>query len=101
VRLPDRLFTVSLLGRGVLIWGGTRLLLALGGGMAGPYPASLGARGTLLLVGLVGFLGLLEARRRNEHLLLANFGVPPPLVGALCAAPAGLAELLVGLAARS
>ena len=101
MRFPDRLFTVSLLGRGLLFWAGTRLLLALGGGgVAGTHPASLGVSGTLLLVATVGLLGILEARRRNEHILLANFGTSPALLGTLCAAPAGLAELLVGLTAR-
>lgn len=101
MRFPDRLFTLSLLRRGLLIWAGARLLLAFGGGgVAGTRAAPLGVRGTLLLVAIVGFLGLLEARRRNEHLLLANFGISQSVVGTLCAAPAGLAELLVGLTVR-
>jgi hypothetical protein len=101
VRVPDRLFTLSLLWRGLLIWAGTRLLVALGGGgVAGTHPASLGVQGTLLLVAIVGLLGILEARRRNEHSLLANFGTSPAVLGTVCAAPAVLAELLVGLTAR-
>jgi hypothetical protein len=62
VRVPDRLFTLSLL------W--------------------------------LGLLGILEPRRRNEHSLLANFGTSPAVLGTVCAAPAVLAELLVGLTAR-
>jgi hypothetical protein len=101
VRFPDQLFTRSLLWRGLLIWAGTRLLVALGGaGVAGTHPASLDVPGTLLLVTIVGFLGILEARRRNEHILLANFGTSQALLVSLCAAPAVLAELLIGVAGR-
>jgi hypothetical protein len=49
---------------------------------------------------LVGFLGLLETRRRNEHLLLANFGVPEAAMAGLALLPALLAEITVWLVAR-
>jgi hypothetical protein len=53
---------------------------------------------TGLLVLIVGFLGLLEARRRNEHILLANFGVPQWSLTMLSGLPSLVAELLVQLA---
>ena len=44
---------------------------------------------------IVGSLGLLEGRRRNEHILLANLGVGQPLLAAIAALPAALAELVL------
>jgi hypothetical protein len=58
-------------------------------------------RATGLVVLLVGFLGLLEARRRNEHVLLANFGVPPSGLAGLSLLPALIAETTVWLIASS
>lgn len=76
--LPDRLFTFALLRRALYLWVGVRLLVALGGGggagRSGLLPFPLGPTGLVVLT--VGLLGLLEARRRNEHVLLANLGVP-------------------------
>jgi hypothetical protein len=103
VRLPDRRFTVALLRRALFLWIGVRLIVALagGGGVSGRGLLPLTSRATWLVVLLVGFLGLLEERRRNEHVLLANFGVPEPSLAGLSLLPAILAETAVWLATRS
>ena len=99
MRVPDRVFTLALLRRALFLWVGVRLLVAFGGGGgAGPYGLRpLPLRTTGLLVLIVGFLGLLEARRRNEHILLANFGVPQSTLAGLSALPPVLAEIAVQL----
>jgi hypothetical protein len=102
MRLPDRIFTLALLRRALYLWVGVRLLTALAGsgiGRSGLLPLSPGA--TALVILIVGFLGILEMRRRNEHLLLANFGVSQALLTVLCVLPPVVAEVLVGLIARA
>jgi hypothetical protein len=101
MRFPDRRFTTALLRRAVFLWLGVRLLVALagGGGVGGRGLVPLAPRGAGLVVLLVGFLGLLEARRRNEHVLLANFGVPQGRLAGLSVLPALIAETMVWLAA--
>ena len=102
MHLPDRRFAAGLLRRALYLWLGARLLLALagGGGVGNRGLVPLPPRGTGLFVLLVGFLGLLEARRRNEHLLLANFGVSETAMAGLALLPALLAEFTVWLVGR-
>jgi hypothetical protein len=50
---------------------------------------------------LVAFLSLLEARRRNEHLLSANFGVSEAALVGLPMLPALVAEIAVWVMMRS
>jgi hypothetical protein len=94
---------MALLRRALFLWIGVRLLVALagGGGASDRGLLSLTPGATGLVVLLVGFLGLLEARRRNEHVLLANFGIPEVGLAGLSAFPALLAETAVWLVARS
>ena len=101
MRFPDRRFTTGLLRRAVFLWLGVRLLVALagGGGVGGRGLVPLAPRGAGLVVLLVGLLGLLEARRRNEHVLLANFGVPQGRLAGLSVLPALIAETIVWLVA--
>jgi hypothetical protein len=103
MRFPDRRFTTALLRRAVFLWFGVRLLVALagGGGVGGHGLLPLAPQAAGLVVLLVGFLGVLEARRRNEHLLLANFGVPEGSLGGLSVLPAIIAETIVRLIAHS
>lgn len=87
----------------MFLWFGVRLLVALagGGGVGGRGLLPLAPGAAVLVVLLVGFLGVLEARRRNEHLLLANFGVPERRLGGLSVLPAIIAETIVRLIAHS
>jgi hypothetical protein len=103
MRVPDRLLTLALLQRALYLWVGVRRLVALGGGGgAGPYGLRpLPVRATGLVVLIVSFLGLLEARRRNEHVLLANFGVPQSSLAGLSALSPVLAEIVVQLVTLS
>ena len=102
MRLPDSRFTIALLRRALYLWFGTRLLVAFvgGGGVEGHalVPLTLVATGGVVLLSV--FFSLLDARRRNEHLLLANFGVSEAVLGALCALPALLSETTVWLVTR-
>ena len=103
MHLPDRRFTIALLRRALYVWLGTRLLVAVGGGggVVGRGLVSLTLRATGVIVLLVAFLSLLEARRRNEHLLLANFGVPEAALVGLSMLPALIAETVVWVVTRS
>ena len=99
MRGVDRLFAAAFLRRAAFLWVGVRLLfavlVALNVDQLGPPSPVLSFRGALLVILLVAILGLLEARRRNEHVFLANLGVPQLVVAALSAVPALAGELLV------
>jgi hypothetical protein len=102
MRIPDRLFALALVRRALFLWIGVRLLVALagGGGAATSGLIPLTARMTALVVLLVGFLNFLEARRRNEDVLLANLGVAQASVAALSVLPAIMAETAVWMVNR-
>ena len=95
--LPDRVFTQPLLGRGAWIWATLRLGIALGAwlmsGLSEPFSLAVtgGAAAWIAMVATV--LGVVELRRRNEHLLLANLGFGPRALAALAAVPAVLGEI--------
>jgi hypothetical protein len=103
MHLPDRRFTMALLRRALYLWLVSRLLVAVGGGggVIGRGLVSLTPWATGLLMVLVAFLNLVEARRRNEHLLLANFGVPEAALVGLSLLPALVAETAVWVMTRS
>lgn len=100
VKLPDRRFVRLFLWRAVIIWLGVRLGFVVAAAMIADAggddfsPALLPPAG-LALVLLVGAVGLFDARRRHEHLLLANLGVSQRPIFALSAATALAAELAV------
>ena len=99
--LPERTFAVPILVRGLTIWASARTALALGSWLMAGRSESLtlaitrGAAAWIVLVS--GALGVLEMRRRNEHLLLANLTVPQPTLAAFAALPALVGELLIAL----
>ena len=107
--LPDRLFALPIFSRGFLIWACSRSTLVLVGWLMGggdePLTIEVTRNAAAWLIALIGALGVIEIRRRNEHLLLANFGFGQPVLAAIAAAPALVAEitlaLLVDGAARS
>lgn len=99
MRIPDRLFAVALLRRAFFLWVGVRLLVAVagGGGAASRGVLPFAFREAGLVVLAVSFLALIEARRRNEHVLLANFGVSQGIIVGMSVLPAALAEAAVWL----
>jgi hypothetical protein len=103
VRLPERRFAVALLRRAFFLWIGVRLLVAVAGGggvgSRGLLPLAFRAAGLVVLA--VSFLALLEARRRNEQVLLANFGVSQGTLVGISVLPAALAEAAVWLMSSS
>lgn len=82
-------FRNAFLIRGAVIWLGVRILAAWGG----VGDANVLQEGFVLLV--VAGLVLVDARRRNEDLFLANLGVPAWAIAVLGAAGALPPELLV------
>jgi hypothetical protein len=97
--LPPRAFLIALVTRAVTIWAGMRVLLALGIALldAGP-PLRLPASTASLLALLAGTLGLVELRRRREHLLLGNLGVGQSVLFLTGLVPAAFLESLLLLA---
>ena len=104
--LPDRAFLIPLLLRGVLLWLLFRTCFAFLAWLieGAQQPIGVAARAVispmppgaaLWLLLILTALGMLELRRRNEHLLLANFGVRTWVLALLCAAPAIAGELLI------
>ena len=102
MRLPDRIFAQPLLVRGALLWAGVRSAMALiawlMAGMEGAPTLEVTVKAAAWIVLVVGGLGILELRRRNEHLLLANLGIYQRTLGLLAAAPALLGEIAIALA---
>ena len=101
LRVPDRTFTIPILVRGTIVWGSLRAALALATwlmtGLERPtLEVTVGAAAWGTLV--VGALGLLEIRRRNEHMLLANLGYGQGLLAAVAAVPALIGEIAISLA---
>lgn len=100
--MPDWLFAGPILLRGTLIWGSSRIAMAMVTWLMNSREEPLtfgvtpGAAAWLILV--VGALGLVEVRRRNEHLLLANMGCAQGTLAAIAAIPALLGEAAIALA---
>jgi hypothetical protein len=92
-RLPVQPFARALLLRSVVIWVGTRIMFAIGGIPAGAPLLNL--RTSVMAVAVVAILGLIDARRRNEDLFLANLGVGYPAILAVAAFPALCLEILL------
>jgi hypothetical protein len=99
---PDPLVTRALLRRGAFLWVGTRVLFGfaslLTAGVFGSPSIGVAPHTAIGLACLVGVLGLLEARRRNEHLFLANLGVSQWPIWLISVLPALLGECLIALA---
>lgn len=110
--VPVQPFARALLLRGVFLWFGVRCtLLAVaispfvaipqavfatmpGRSWGGVFPS---LRTVLFVLAGVGVLALLEARRRNEIVLLANLGVGRSAIVVLSVLPAAALELLLAL----
>jgi hypothetical protein len=97
--IPDRLFARALLLRALGLWLGVRMAkVVLEATIAGsplstppsPFVPPLVAVGVMAIV---GWLMIIDLRRRGERVLLANFGVPTWAPFALGVAVAALLEL--------
>lgn len=98
-RLPERGMTIALLRRGALLWLLARMLVvASGAALSGHVSLGIFAPTALALSLAVGAMGLLDARRRNEHRFLANLGVSPLTIVLLSIIPALVAELALRIA---
>ena len=97
MRAEAAITTRVILPRAVIVWGLTRLVVAvvpLAAGLPfGSMPAS--PVGVVLLSGL---LGLIDVRARGERILWANLGVQPTWLYATYAAAAIPAELALWIA---
>jgi hypothetical protein len=101
--LPDRLLTIPILARGFIIWASARAALALAtwlmSGKSEPLTLAVTRGASVWIVLLVAALGLIEIRRRNAHLFLANLGVSQPTLAAIAATPALLGEITIAFLA--
>ncbi len=103
--LPAAFFVRGLLVRGVAFWVFVRLVVAAGSlAMQDPLIADpvreafrLTPPALLAVVMLVYGLVLIDARRRNNLVFLANMGVGRIVIGVLVVGPVLLAELIVGV----
>ena len=66
-------------------------------GAAGPVGVGGGSRMTLWAILVTGSVGLIELRRRHQHLLLGNLGVGQGTLFCVACAPALLAEIALGV----
>ena len=102
LHLPERSLAIDLLRRGAVIWLIVHLTVGvfvkLSSGMPRRDLLNLGVETSIALVLLAGGLGLLEARRRNEHRFLENLGVSQVVIVLLSMIPAVAAELALGIA---
>lgn len=97
--LPPRAFLIPLVIRGIIIWAGMRVLLALGIAMLEAVPPFRLPASVAIAVALIaGVLAWLETRRRREHLLLGNLGISPPMLFLIGLLPAVVMESLLLLA---
>lgn len=95
--MPDRAFLIPLLVRGAFLWLVLRAVFAFIAMLieGAPQPIVVPGQAALWLVLIVAVLGMIELRRRNQLLLLANLGVRRWVLALLCAAPAILGELAI------
>jgi hypothetical protein len=93
VIFPNRTFAWLTVIRAYVVWLALRVaMLAAGGLGVNLYSSVLAIAVTVALV-------TLEGRRRNEHLFLANLGVPLPALLILAGLPPTVMELAIGVAA--
>jgi hypothetical protein len=101
-------FTSSILLRSLLAWAFVRAAVtagsaALAGALRLPTPANplrISPLAVLLVLGVVGVLGWVSARRRNEDLFMLCLGYGRPRLLSTFVLPAALAELAIAVAVR-
>ena len=98
-------FTVSILTRSVLIWGFVRVLVTVGTRAAESAlrippsdPLRLTSWAAIGVVVIVGVMGWVSARRRNEDVFLLCLGCGRRLQTAMFAGPAALLEAAIMIA---
>ena len=103
--LPPGEFIRAILLRALVVWFGMKLVVTAGAA-AVRQPGEteswlqllqLTPSAVLLLTGLVAWLVIIDAGRRNELLFLANLGVARYVVGSLAAVPSITFEIVIGL----
>ena len=94
-------FEAAVAGRAALLWLLLRLTTAaLLFAFAGANPVLLAPRASVIIATVAGYLSLLDTKRRNEDLLLANLGTSRVAVYTLCFGPPFAVELLTAIAGR-
>lgn len=93
MKYPDRRFISRMVVRACLVWLALRVaVLALEGG------ASVDLYTSVVIVTVTVALVLLDGRRRNEHMFLANLGVPLPALLIIATLPPVVLEVALSLA---
>jgi hypothetical protein len=82
-------FRNAYLLRGIVLWVGVRMALALSGA------SDPGVAAELTTLGLVAIAVVLDARRRSEDLFLGNLGVPTWAIAVMALPAAVVLECLV------
>ena len=107
--LPPRRFGRAILLRGVVIWFVMKLVVtgaAAAAAAEGLLPGEarnfgdvlgLSPSAALMLATIVALITLIDARRRNELLFLANLGVSRGVIASLAATPAIAFEIVLGV----
>jgi hypothetical protein len=94
-------FGTAVLRRSAFTWLAVRIFVAVCVAFLGellvlpPHPLLLSPVAGLGVVLTVGAIGLMDARRRNEDLFLANLGVSRTQIAVTAAMPALVLELLL------
>jgi hypothetical protein len=88
-----------MVARASLVWLGLRAaMLALAGTLSGAGGASVDLYSSVLIIVVTVALVLWDGRRRNEHLFLANLGVPLRALAIIAALPPLVLEMGLSLA---
>ncbi len=99
--VPDWLVIRLLLGRGLILWLGVRLIFGLiGFALYGHLPTAFGPMTVLFIVGLTGGLALVDQRRRGEVDLFGNLGISRAVMATVAAVPALAGEVAIRIALR-
>jgi len=92
---PDRLLGVAFIRRAAALWTAIHIFVLAG---SGGTVMSLEPLPAIAMVAMAAGLGVFDAKKRHELLLLQNMGVRPAMVMAIWAGVALLLETLATLA---
>jgi hypothetical protein len=84
-------------GRTAALWLTIRVALAPLFALTGGHPVMVSRQASVLVIGLVALLSMIEVRRRIEDVLLANLGTSRVSIWLLTLMPSLLLETAVGL----
>jgi hypothetical protein len=93
----DRTIESSVAGRALVLWFLVRVAAGMFSALAGADPVSLTIKASMIVIAVAGFLAALDARKHNEHVLLANLGTSNVVFVLLCFVPPLIGEVVVAV----